>query len=307
MDTVAGVYFPRGGMRALPDALAAAAEAAGVRFRYGSPVTALERAGSRVTAVRTADGMRIACGAVVLATELHTAYRLLGRVPRRPVPLRASPSAVVLHAGVRPRPGQAHHTISFGGAWHETFRQIIDDGQPMTDPSLLITRPTASDPALAPPGRDLLCVLAPAPNLATGATDWDATAGAYADQLVSTVADRLLPGLAGDIEVLRVVTPADWARQGLVAGTPFSYAHSLPQTGPFRPGNLPRGTANAVLAGCGTVPGVGVPTALISGRLAADRVTGTPRARAPRVIDAGAAVARARAVQAPAPVKGALS
>src|SRR5262249_43058498 len=29
MDTVAGVYFPRGGMRALPDALAAAAETAG--------------------------------------------------------------------------------------------------------------------------------------------------------------------------------------------------------------------------------------------------------------------------------------
>ena len=308
MDTVAGVYFPRGGMRALPDALAAAAEAAGVRFRYGSPVTALERSGSRITAGRTADGTRVGCGAVVLATELHTAYRLLGRVPRRPVPLRASPSAVVLHAGVRrPRPDQAHHTISFGGAWHETFRQIIDDGQPMTDPSLLITRPTASDPALAPPGRDLLCVLAPAPNLAAGATDWDATAGAYADQLVATVADRLLPGLAGDIEILRVVTPADWGRQGLVDGTPFSYAHSLPQTGPFRPGNLPRGASNAVLAGCGTVPGVGVPTALVSGRLAADRVTGTPRARAPRVIDAGAAVARARAAQAQAPAKGALS
>ena len=31
---------------------------------------------------------------------------------------------------------------------------------------------------------------------------------------------------------------------------------------------------NAVLAGSGTTPGVGVPTALISGRLAADRITG---------------------------------
>jgi phytoene desaturase len=33
------------------------------------------------------------------------------------------------------------------------------------------------------------------------------------------------------------------------------------------------------LAGCGTVPGVGVPTALISGRLAADRITGPIPAR----------------------------
>jgi phytoene desaturase len=35
-----------------------------------------------------------------------------------------------------------------------------------------------------------------------------------------------------------------------------------------------RGIDNAVLAGSSTVPGVGVPTALISGRLAADRITG---------------------------------
>jgi phytoene desaturase len=63
----------------------------------------------------------------------------------------------------------------------------------------------------------------------------------------------------------------------MVAGTPFSYAHSFLQSGPFRPGNLPRGVANVALAGCGTVPGVGVPTALISGRLAADRITGPGR------------------------------
>jgi len=276
MDTVAGVYFPRGGMRALPDALAAAAAAAGVQFRYGSPVTTLERTGSRIRAVRTATGERIPCDAVVLATELDRAYELLGRFPRRPVRLRPSPSAVVVHLGTRRKwPGQAHHTIAFGGAWRQTFREIIDDGQPMSDPSLLITRPTASDPTLAPPDRDLLYILAPTPNLAVGAIDWDAAASGYADQLISTVAGRLLPGLAGEIEVRRVVTPADWARQGLVAGTPFSYAHSFGQTGPFRPANLPRGVDNVVIAGCGTVPGVGVPTALVSGRLAADRITGT--------------------------------
>ncbi|MFZ0835176.1 MAG: FAD-dependent oxidoreductase, partial [Mycobacterium sp.] len=46
--------------------------------------------------------------------------------------------------------------------------------------------------------------------------------------------------------------------------------------GPFRPANTVRGVANAVLAGSSTVPGVGVPTALLSGRLAADRITGQP-------------------------------
>ena len=81
MDTVAGVYFPRGGMRALPDALAGAAASAGVKFHYGETVTTLERSGDRVTAVRTASGLRVPCDAVVLATELTTAYQLLGRWP----------------------------------------------------------------------------------------------------------------------------------------------------------------------------------------------------------------------------------
>nr|WP_264199982.1 FAD-dependent oxidoreductase [Pseudonocardia sp. ICBG601] len=60
----------------------------------------------------------------------------------------------------------------------------------------------------------------------------------------------------------------------MAAGTPFSASHTLAQTGPFRPRNLVRGTANAVLAGCGTTPGVGIPPVLISGRLAAERITG---------------------------------
>ena len=77
-----------------------------------------------------------------------------------------------------------------------------------------------------------------------------------------------------DAEVLHVVTPTDWGRQGMAAGSPFALAHTFAQTGPFRPANTVRGIDNVVLAGSSTVPGVGVPTAIMSGRLAADRITG---------------------------------
>ena len=124
-----------------------------------------------------------------------------------------------------------------------------------------------------------MSVLAPAPNLARGRLDWDRIGAAYAEEVTGLAAARC--GLPGDAEILHVTTPADWKRQGMIAGTPFSLAHTFAQTGPFRPANLPRTTDNVVLAGCGTVPGVGIPTALLSGRLAADRVTGAggPRAR----------------------------
>jgi phytoene desaturase len=268
MDTVAGVYFPKGGMRALPDAMAAAASDAGVEFVYGATVSELVRSGSRVTAVATTQGHRIPTDAVILTTELPDTYRLLGRTPRRPLRLRPAPSAVVAHVGC-PAVDAAvgHHTILFGDAWEQTFTDIIDDGRVMADPSLLVTRPTAGDRSLAPPGRDLLYVLAPA----------------YVEQMLGTVTERL-PALGDDLEVLSVVTPADWGRQGMAAGTPFALAHTFGQTGPFRPANTVRGIDNVVLAGSSTVPGVGVPTAIMSGRLAADRITGVTVSRPAREV-----------------------
>ncbi len=77
------------------------------------------------------------------------------------------------HVGCHPVASRtAHHTIVFGDAWERTFTDIIRDGQLMRDPSLLVTRPTASDASLAPAGRDLLYVLAPAPNLSRRGIDW---------------------------------------------------------------------------------------------------------------------------------------
>ncbi|MFE1364272.1 phytoene desaturase [Streptomyces anulatus] len=284
MDTVAGVYFPRGGMHALPRAMADAAADAGASLRYGQSVTRLERSGDRVTAVIT-DQERIPCDAVVLTPDLPISYRLLGRSPHRPLPLRHSPSAVILHAGTdRTWPELAHHTISFGAAWKNTFHELTRTGKLMSDPSLLITRPTASDASLAPPGRHLHYVLAPCPNteVGPGVREWRELGPRYRDELLAELERRDMPGLGAAIEEEGLVTPADWTAQGHAAGTPFSVAHTFPQTGPFRPRNLVRGTVNAVLAGCGTTPGVGVPTVLISGKLAAERITGPRAARPPR-------------------------
>jgi phytoene desaturase len=277
MDTVAGVYYPLGGMGGIARGMAAAAEQAGATLRLGTRVTALEWSGARVRAVRTEHGERIGCRAVVLATELTTAYALLGRRPRRPVPLRFSPSAVVLY-GHSPRswPALSHHTIFFGAAWRRTFGEILHEGRLMGDPSLLVTRPTATDPALSTGGRQVISVLAPAPNLGAAAIDWPRLGPAYRDELLRTLSARGLDGFDGAYRVSEIATPHTWAQRGMAQGTPFSLAHTLSQTGPFRPANRVRGADNVVLAGCGTTPGVGIPPVVISGRLAAARIVSLP-------------------------------
>lgn len=258
MDTIAGVYFPRGGMHAVPQAMAGAATKHGAEFRYGATVTRLEWRGARVVAVHTAEE-RIECDAVVLACELPDAYRLLGKSPRRVLPHRWSPSAVVLHAATDRTWDLGHHTILFGAAWRGTFDEIVHKGRLMSDPSLLVTH--AQD--------GLHYVLAPAPNLRTGPVDWARVGPRYRDELVRTLEARGLDGFGAAVRDEVLVTPLDW---GNAAGTPFGLAHTFAQTGPFRPRNVVKGAENVALAGAGTTPGVGVPPVLISGRLAAQRI-----------------------------------
>jgi phytoene desaturase len=282
MDSVAGVFFPRGGMHAVPRALAAAAEKHGVSMLLGETVARIELRGSRAVAVHTASGERIACDAVVLNPDLPAARRLIGRpVMRR---LRYSPSCFLLLAGSRAAyPGSAHHTISFGRAWREVFDELVG-GRLMSDPSFLVSTPTHSDPSLAPPGRSSHYVLFPTPNL-DAPIDWRRETPRYRDGVVATLEARGWPGFGEAIEVEHVTTPLEWGMRGMERGTPFSAAHTFSQTGPFRPRNI--WGENVVFAGSGTQPGVGVPMVLVSGRLAAERIVGPDRSYRSRVRDGG--------------------
>lgn len=273
MDSVAGVFFPKGGMHALPAAMAAAAAKHGVTFRYDTTVTEVERTGERATAVITADGERIEADVFVLNPDLPVAYRdLLGVEPWSVRRLSYSPSCFLLLAGSSAHYSKiAHHNIHFGRSWSGVFDELIDEQRLMSDPSLLVTNPSYSDPSLAPDGKELYYVLFPTPNL-DAPIDWRTETPRYRDEVIRTLEARGYVGFGDAIEVEDITTPLEWAERGMERGAPFASAHSFLQTGPFRPSNL--WGENVVFTGSGTQPGVGVPMVLVSGRLAAERVTG---------------------------------
>ncbi|NKR46740.1 phytoene desaturase [Rhodococcus hoagii] len=290
MDTSMGVSFPEGGMHTIAAAMTDAFTSAGGRIEFGAEVVALEQSGDRVHAVRTAAGETFECDAVVLTPDLPIVDGLLAA--RRPRRLRISPSAVVLHGTVPCDVSAAwgaphHHTIDFGAEWERTFAEIAarpGRGRLMSDPSLLITRPAVTDPGLLVERdgvrHEPLSVLAPCPNLDSAPFAWDTLAGPYARELLRTLEQRGYRGITEGYVVDHIDSPGTWAAQGLAAGSPFAAAHVFRQTGPFRRRNLARHPVNAVLAGSGTTPGVGVPTVIVSGKLAAERIDG--RGRKPR-------------------------
>ncbi|WP_019201135.1 phytoene desaturase family protein [Tsukamurella sp. 1534] len=279
MDVGLGVWYPRAGMGRVAEVMAEQVRRAGGEVLLGHDVIGLDGRRGRVTGLRcrsAAGAERLAFDGVVVTADSPVADRLLaplgGRPPRRRV--RHSPSAVVVHLDADPDlqqqwPTRAHHTLDFGAAWERTFAEITATrgrGRLMSDPSFLVTRPSVSTGEAGP-----VSVLAPCPNLESAALDWDSIGADYVRDFLGVLAARGYRGIDAG-EVLRVDTPADWSRQGMSAGTPFAAAHTLGQTGPLRRPQAVPGIANAVLAGSMTHPGVGVPPALISGRLAAERI-----------------------------------
>ncbi|MDQ2852410.1 MAG: phytoene desaturase family protein [Actinomycetota bacterium] len=286
MDSVRGVFFPKGGMHDVPRALARAAEAAGVDIRLRTEVTGLRRTPSGevsgVVVQGGAAGDEVLAADVVIATgDLPTMYDVLLPQTKRPLSLRKpkfSPSAVVWHVGTADAAPDdvRHHNIHFGKEWAKSFDELLDERVLMRDPSRLVSVPSVTDPSRARPGGAAMYVLEPAPHLG-GALDWS--------QMRDQMRERLTGFLRGagyptDIVSEHLVTPGDWADQGLSEGTPFALAHTLTQSGPFRPTNFARGVPGLIFAGHGTTPGVGVPMVLVSGKLAAQRALahlGVPR------------------------------
>jgi len=288
MDSIEGVFFPEGGMHAVPVGLAAALEKSGVELRYGVEVDRIvlaEGSRGRVRGVHVTGAhgtsQLLEADAVVCNPDLPVAYRTLVPGLKPPFAVRHghySPSCALWHVGVRGElpEGTAHHNIHFGEAWDGAFEDLLQRGTLMGDPSILVTVHSLDEPSLVPAATDgvprhSLYVLEPVPNL-DGRIDWTREREPLRASLQERLLARGYPVRADDIEVEAFVDPADWERQGMERGTPFALSHKFRQTGPFRPGNVTKHAPGLVFVGSGTQPGVGVPMVLVSGKLAAERV-----------------------------------
>jgi phytoene dehydrogenase-like protein len=127
---------------------------------------------------------------------------------------------------------------------------------------------------MAPPGQDTLIAIVPVGHMSeNGEQDW----GDLRDQARKHVFRRLatlgITDLEGHIKFETTFTPLSWQkRYNLVKGSTHGLCHNLTQLGYFRPSNRHPRIHNLYFTGASTHPGTGLPTALISGRLAAQRI-----------------------------------
>ena len=275
-EVAGGLYFPRGGMHALPRALARLAGEMGVRFRYRTEVAALEREEGRVAGVRLADGGRLAADLVLANADLPYVYRtLLGEPHPRAERLSYSCSAFLMYLGVRRQyPGLPHHTLVVPPDLRGACGDIFTHHRVPPAPPYYICNSSKTDPSLAPPGCENLYVLVPVPSQAPGREiDWAAEGPRLEGEMLLRLERFGLPGLRKHLVTGRTFTPADFAGSfSATRGEAFGLAHGLDQVGYLRPHNRHPKYRNLYFVGQSTHPGCGIPMVLISARLVSERM-----------------------------------
>lgn len=275
LEIKSGVWFPRGGTGQLVRALVELAQRQGITFVNGTKVTEIEVVDGQARGVHTDAGQRQACDIVVANGDPPEIYRRL--VPaqhrrkwtdRKLDRLRFSMGLFVLYFGTdRPFPDVAHHTVLFSERYRELLEDIFERGCLADDPSLYLHRPAATDPTMAPAGKDAFYVLAPVPNLQAG-IDWDAVGERYADLILKVLEERVMPGLRASVVSRFHVTPR-YFRDTLhtTHGTGFSIAPTLTQSAWFRFHNESEDVEGLYLVGAGTHPGAGLPGVVTSAKV----------------------------------------
>jgi phytoene desaturase len=277
MQLDGGVWYPRGGTRAVPEALQALAERLGVEVRTGVEVSKILVEEGAVTGIETAAHGSEAFGAVVSNMDAVRTYRELvggsaGAAYASDDKYEAACSGVVLYLGLKERYDHLlHHNFVFSRDPEEEFDWIYKRGEPAPDPTCYVAAPSCSEPEVAPAGGEALYVLVHTPYLRPG-HDWSKMLPAYRQRILDK-----LKGCAGlediedRIETEATLTPQDiHERYRVLNGAIYGLASHGRFFGAFKPGNRSREIEGLYLAGGAAHPGPGMPMVMMSGWIAAD-------------------------------------
>jgi phytoene desaturase len=275
-DLVLGTWYPKGGMIKIVEAMVSLAEELGVRFQFNTEVTGMEVDRKKITHVRTNTGVHGPFDTVVASGDYHHLEQLL------PAPYRQyddaywqsrvlAPSSLIFYLGLRGKlKNVLHHNLFFDRAFEVHGREIYSDPKWPTDPLFYMCVPSVTDDTVAPPDHENVFLLMP---LAPGIEDRDDLREKYFDILVNRIEE-----LTGNTIRNRIVYKRSYCINDFIAdyhsfrGNAYGLANTLKQTAFLKPKMKSRKLDNLFFAGQLTVPGPGIPPAIISGQIVAKEV-----------------------------------
>ncbi|MBN1780039.1 phytoene desaturase [bacterium] len=272
LEKTGGVWYAKGGMTALTDAMGRLFTDLGGTIRTKTEVCEILVQNGLAYGIRSALGDHKADVVVSNADFIHT-YRDLIKpehrkkwTDRKLARVKYSMSAFLLYLGLNKQvPKLRHHTLILSERYKPLIRDIFDRHRIPDDFSMYLHAPTRTDPEMAPPGCESLYVLVPVANLQSG-TDWERSKAAYAEKILHFLEHSFgLDGLKKSIEVMEMFTPDDFRKkQNAVYGSAWGVEPRLSQTAYFRPHNRSEDIPNLYLVGASTHPGAGLPGCVLT-------------------------------------------
>ena len=266
-----GVWFTKGGMYSLVEAMKNLFLNQGGSIRTSSEIDSINVVNGKVESVWS-RGEEFPCDLVVSNADVAHTYKNLIRAESRSKwtdkkldKLDQTMSCFLLYLGVKRKyPQLKHHTLILAQRYKELLRDIFDHKILPDDFSMYLHVPTVTDETMAPPDSESIYVLIPVANLEAD-IDWSKISRQFADRVIDFLEDWGMEGLREAIEVERLFTPLDFQSElNATLGNAFGIEPKLTQTAYFRPHNASEDVRGLYFVGAGTHPGAGVPGVLLS-------------------------------------------
>ena len=277
-ELVHGVWYPKGGMYSIVEALMELAERAGVVFQFGASVDRIEVNGNQAQGVVLTDGRHFKCDVVLANADLPYVYQNLLPQDGESEQLadkKFSCSVISFFWGVDKSYTQFNpHTLFLADDYRQNFQSIIRDLDLPANPCLYVHAPARLDPSMSPEGQDTLIAIVPVGHLDEKEPQvWAEIRDCAREHVFRRLKAVGVTDLEAHLKFEVNYSPLSWLkRYNLMKGSTHGLCHNLTQLAYFRPHNRHSQYHNLYFTGASTHPGTGIPTALVSGRLAAQRI-----------------------------------
>ena len=275
-DMVQGTWYPVGGMYKVVEAMESLAKEMGVKFVYNAEVKSIQMKDNHIASLQTTEGSYEADFVVASGDYHHIEQQLLPETHRKYPESYwdkrvLSPSSLIFYMGFNTRiPKLDHHTLLFDEDFEGHAKSIYGNPSWPEKPSIYISCTSKTDPSVAPEGHENVFVLIP---VAPGIEDTDEIRNRYLEEVMTRLERYTGQQLRAHLVYNRSYAHRDFEQDyHAYKGNAYGLANTLLQTAFLKPSMRNKKVKNLMYAGQLTVPGPGVPPAIISGQIAADEI-----------------------------------
>ncbi len=268
-----GTWYPQGGFGKVIEAFTQIAKNNGVKFHFDTPVEKIIADNGKATAIRV-KGENIYCDAVIAAADYHHIENVLLKSDQKNYSEKYwdkktfAPSCLIYYLGVSKKINALnHHTLFFDEELNQHAQEIYKDQKWPTKPLFYVCCPSRTDSSVAPADHENLFLLMP---IAPGLEDTEEQRNKYYHIMIDRLETRICEKIEPHIIYKKSYCVSNFIEDyNSYKGNAYGLANTLMQTAQLKPKIKNKKISNLFYAGQLTVPGPGVPPAIISGKIAA--------------------------------------